>query len=357
MNLGSTELSLVKRTMIVLTVSILVFLSTYLIYLGREVVVLSLLGVGLGVLVSPLLSMIRERFRIPRALAALVLLILAATSGALVFMAIWFLVADQVEMLSVKAPELLTNLQANLVSLYAEYPRIQQYLTDFDLAGTLKSGGMKLVAGVQSGFSAVSGLAFIVVIGLYTAVGAKDYHQSFVALMPPALRPRTTEIITCTSNTLRSWMIAQLIDMAAIGAITSVGLWIVGSNYWAVFGLLTALFGLIPYIGIFIVVVVASLITLASDPQLVLWVVGVFLITQQIEGNFIMPYVMKEKLQIPEVPLLIFMLFMASWLGLLGVFLSTPLFAVMRNVYFTFFDLSKPRENSSIVASPPAKIN
>ena len=135
----------------------------------------------------------------------------------------------------------------------------------------------------------------------------------------------------------RVWFRAQLIDMAIIGLITTIGLLIAGVEFWALFGLLTALFGIIPYVGVMIVVVIVSFITLASDPSQVPWVLLVFIITQQIEGNVVLPWVMKGQAEIPEALLIIVMLFFGFWFGLLGVFIAPPLVAVMiclyRNLY------------------------
>jgi len=88
-----------------------------------------------------------------------------------------------------------------------------------------------------------------------------------------------------------------------------------------------------------IVVVIVSFITLASDPSQVPWVLLVFIITQQIEGNVVLPWVMKGQAEIPEALLIIVMLFFGFWFGLLGVFIAPPLVAVMiclyRNLYHT----------------------
>ncbi|PIT98669.1 MAG: hypothetical protein COT74_13280 [Bdellovibrionales bacterium CG10_big_fil_rev_8_21_14_0_10_45_34] len=307
--------------------------ACFLFYLARYVIIVSLIGVGLGVLVSPLLTKMRERFRIPRALSALLFLVVVVVSGTLVFFAVGYLVADQLEMLTSKAPEIIKNLEAKWQALYEKYPLLKEYLQDFDIAGTLKTGGQRLLKGVTSGFALISGLAFAVVIALYTSVGAKEYISSLIKAFPASKRTEAQRILICTAETLRKWFRAQMIDMVIIGSLTLLGLWAVGANYWAVFGLLTAIFGLIPYFGMLIVVTLASLVTLASDPATVPWVIGVFLVTQQIEGNLILPLVMKEHLELPEVPLLIFMLLMGTWFGLLGVFLSTPVFAVLSMLY------------------------
>src|SRR3546814_19070316 len=65
---------------------------------------------------------------------------------------------------------------------------------------------------------------------------------------------------------------AQLIDMASIGTLTSIGLWLVGADYWLLFGTLTGLLGIMPYAGIAIVVLFSGLVTMASDISRLPWV-------------------------------------------------------------------------------------
>jgi predicted PurR-regulated permease PerM len=109
---------------------------------------------------------------------------------------------------------------------------------------------------------------------------------------------------------------------------------------------LAAIFAIIPYLGTLLVAGCAALITLASDPSLVLWVIIVFVVVQQIEGNIILPLLMKGQVELPEMPLLIFILFLGSWLGIVGVFLAPPLFAILRVLYLELYLPRVANENS-----------
>jgi predicted PurR-regulated permease PerM len=67
------------------------------------------------------------------------------------------------------------------------------------------------------------------------------------------------------------------------------------------------------------------------------WVIAVFVVIQQIEGNIILPMLMKNQVALPEVPLLIFILLMGSWLGIVGVFLAPPFFTIMKVLYVELY--------------------
>lgn len=321
-----------------------VVLALLLAYYSINVLVVSLIGIGIGVIVGPIFSMAKKRFNIPRALTAVlyVLFIIVVLGGAA--FAIWFLVSDQVKSLYQRMPDIFLNLQGQL----EKYPWIRDQLQKTNVGTTVKGFASTFYSGLLTGFSALSGFVFACIISLYTAVSLNQYYEGFLTLFPKKHREKAACVLGRCATTLRSWLRAMLIDMLILGVLTALGLWLVGIDYWGVFGILTALFAVIPYIGILIVVVCATLITWASEPSLVSWVLVVFFVTQQIEGNVVIPLVMKGQVELPEAHLLIFMLFLGALLGLLGVLIAPPLFAVLRVLYV---ELYLPRVNEEVPSS------
>jgi len=308
-----------------------------LLYYSLSVVVISLIGIGIGVLVAPILSFAKRRFNIPRALGALLcLVVIIIVIGGASF-GIWYLVSDQVENLSARLPEISANLKSRLLSLFREHPWLQTQLEALNLGTTAQSLVSPFFKGLLTSFTAISGFLFALILSMYTAVSLNEYFRAVVGAFPQNRRIKVAYVLSRCATTLRLWFRAQLIDMLILGLMAAVGLWIVGVDYWAVYGLLTAIFAIIPYIGTLIVVGSASLITLASEPSLVLWVIFVFVVVQQIEGNLVLPMLMKGQVELPEVPLLICILLLGYWLGIVGVFLAPPLFAVMRVLYLELY--------------------
>lgn len=308
-----------------------------LFYFSLSIVIITLIGIGIGVLLAPILSFLRVKFKIPRALSALLcfIFILLAVGG--VSYATWYLVSDQVDNLVRRAPEISANLKTRFSSIAINYPQLQSQFETLDFVGTAQNLAARLFNGLQASFVILSGLLFALILGLYTAVAIDEYFAAFVRAFPSEHREKTKSVLHRCAKTLRSWFRAQVTDMLILGVLTAIALRIVGVEYWAVYGLLTALFGIVPYLGTMLIVAIASLITLASDPDLVPWVLVVFVVIQQIEGNIILPLLMKGQAELPEVPLLIFILLVGSWLGIVGVFLAPPLFAIIRVVYLELY--------------------
>lgn len=312
---------------------VLVIVLLTVLYFSRVIVLMSMIGIGVAVLISPLLDQLQKRLRLRRGFAAVLFLL----SGLLLLLGVVALlswgIVDQANAFAERLPQLSEDLRLRAAELLERFPWILQRVEAFDFAGATQQAVRFLLAGAQSGLVAIGGTIFALIIGVYLAVDAPFYFDGTVRAFPPQHRDRAREVLAKCARVVRTWFRAQLIDMAIIGAITTVGLLLVGVSYWAVFGLLTAIFGIIPYVGVMLVVVLVSLVTLASDPGQLPWVLLVFFVTQQIEGNVVLPMVMKGQAEIPEALLIVVMLFFGSWFGLLGVFVAPPLVAVFICLY------------------------
>ncbi|MGE3973482.1 MAG: AI-2E family transporter [Bdellovibrionales bacterium] len=326
-----------KRQVMLITYAVFLVCFVALLYFARTVVLTCLIGVGIGVLISPILRLLRVRYNIPRALSAFFLFILFTLFLVGLGYGIYLVAADQAIALAEQAPEIGKRLSELATRALRRFPWLGSQIEEIQLGAIVQTTLSQISVGLYSGIGAVSGALFAIFIGLYTAVGAKSYYASMVEVFPIRHRHKAQKFFEESASVLRIWFRAQLIDMVIVGSITALGLWAVGAPYWVLFGILTAIFGIIPYIGVLVMVVVAVLIMLASDPSRIPWVVGVFFLTQQIEGNLVLPLVMRGQADLPEVPLLIFMLIFGSWMGLLGIFIAPPIFAVMRVAYHQFY--------------------
>lgn len=306
-------------------------------YFTRYILLVSTIGIGIGILISPVLNKLSGKLHFPRYLSAFLVLLLITLSVSGVLVSIYFLVADQFHTLTEKSPEIFKTLSAWFLRFFDRYPWLKDQFMDINIGQTAQKSVMNVFKGFHLGVIALGGASFAIILGLYTAVNSQKYYASTIEAFPPRHRDKASKVMKECGRILQAWFRAQLIDMLIIGTITALGLWITKVDYWAVFGLLTAVMGIIPYVGIILVVTTASLITMASDPGQVPWVLLVFGITQQLEGNVIIPLVMKDQIELPVVPLLVFMLILGSFFGILGVFIAPPTFAMFRALYLMIY--------------------
>jgi predicted PurR-regulated permease PerM len=292
-----------------------------------------LIGVGLGVLISPLMWILKKRYGIARSLSALIIFFLMLVGSAGLGYGIFFLVADQGSSLVARAPQIIAAVQKRAADLSEKQPWLVEQIQAFDFAAAAKAALQKVFQGLGAGTMVVSTAILIFLIALYVAINSSEYFGGLVRAFPAHRRAKATTVLRACGQVLRRWFRSQLIVMSITGTVTTLGLWIIGVDYWLLFGLMTALLGVIPYVGIILTVVATSLVTLGTNPENIYWVLGLFFVVQQLEGNFLIPYVMKENIELPEAHLIILMLILSSWFGILGAFMAPPLLAVGRKIY------------------------
>jgi predicted PurR-regulated permease PerM len=312
-------------------------ITLFALILFAHVLVLStLIGIGIAVLLSPLLDFMSEKIKLPRIVGALIaLLLFLGLIGAISF-SMGAIITEQINAFLIDFPNLSEKIQIQVAKFIDEVPWLVEKLKEINISEIIRNSASTLFVGAQSGLFILGGLAFAFLLGLYLSIGSTFYFHGLVKLFNKEQQDRARMILKNSAKVLRTWFKAQLIDMLIIGLITTISLWALGIDYWALYGLLTGLMGIIPYVGILIVVSFASIVTLASDPTMVPWVILVFLITQQIEGNIILPIVMKGQAEIPEALLIIIMLFFGFWFGFLGLLIAPPVLAIMIYLFREF---------------------
>ena len=94
-------------------------------------------------------------------------------------------------------------------------------------------------------------------------------------------------------------------------------------------GVLIALTALIPIFGAFIGCVVAAFLILMVSPMQALAFIVLFLVLQQLEGNFIYPHVVGGSVGLPSIWVLVAVTVGGSLMGIVGMLIFIPLMSVL----------------------------
>ena len=120
--------------------------------------------------------------------------------------------------------------------------------------------------------------------------------------------------------------------------------------YALLVGVLISLTALIPVVGAFIGCAVGALLIAVTDPWRALWFIVLFIVIQQIEGNFIYPHVVGSSVGLPSIWVLAAVTLGGSLMGISGMIFFIPLCSVL---YALFRDFIKTRLRKRGV--PPGK--
>jgi predicted PurR-regulated permease PerM len=169
----------------------------------------------------------------------------------------------------------------------------------------------------------------VIVGGIFLAVEPQIYRRGLEKLAPEPARSRIGQAMDDCWTALRLWLLARLATMALVGLITGIGLWLIGVPAALTLGLLAGLLDFIPFVGPIIAAIPAVLLALASDPTTALWVVGLYLLVQQIEGNVITPIFQRRAVELPPALLLFALVSCGLVFGIAGVIFAEPLTVVL----------------------------
>lgn len=335
----------VQQALFVIALSITIAAICLAMYSARWILIATLIGIGLGTLLSPFMDFLKRKLNIPHGVGAALVFVLMLGSIATLSYLMIKVMFDHIAPAITHFPSYVENAQQRIAELLHDYPWVQRQVQSLQWSALFRSGAQTVLSGLQLGFTAAAGVIFVLTIALYFAANPKDYLAGTLSLFPAHMRRRIQAVVHESATTLRRWFSAQLIAMASVGTITALGLLITGVDYWFALGALTALLDIIPYLGPIAAWIIASVLTLGSEPDKLIWVFAVYVMAQQLESELVVPLVMKGRIRLPPIQLITLMLIFGSWFGVIGVLIAPPLFAVVRTVYLMTY---VPRMNKLI---------
>jgi len=201
-------------------------------------------------------------------------------------------------------------------------------------AGAIASGGgaivsqtLKLVLGT---ISAVGNFFIVLFLGLAFAAQPSIYHDGLLFVVPTKHRRRATVIIDRIGETLERWLLAQIIVMLTVGAVTWIGLAIIGVPASFILGIQAGLLAFIPTVGAIIGGMIVVLASLASGWIAALSAFVLFLGVHALESYVLTPILQRQALDIPPATLFAFQILLGVVFGIWGLALALPLVAIAK---------------------------
>nr|WP_249797051.1 MULTISPECIES: AI-2E family transporter [unclassified Bradyrhizobium] len=193
--------------------------------------------------------------------------------------------------------------------------------------GAIVSQTFKLLLGTIHG---VGNIFIVLFLGLSFAAQPGVYHDGLLFLAPAKHRTRVTLIIDRTAETLERWLIAQITVMLAVGAVTWIGLAIIGIPGAFILGIQAGLLAFIPTVGAIIAGVIVVLASLASGWIAALSALLLFLGVHAMESYVLTPLLQRQALDIPPATLFAFQILLGVVFGIWGLALALPLVAIAK---------------------------
>ena len=193
--------------------------------------------------------------------------------------------------------------------------------------------------GVVSGsFALFLGIATAPVLIFYMMKDSGQVKSSLCAPFPAGVRRHLQEILDIADRTVGAYIRGQLTLGLIVGVFVTVGLLLIGVPFAFILGIVAGLTELIPIIGPWIGGAAGVLVTLATAPDKVLWVVLLYLVVQLLENTLLVPRVQGNTLKLHPIAVIMVITIGSQYFGLWGVILGPPLVAMGRGIIVYLVD-------------------
>jgi predicted PurR-regulated permease PerM len=304
---------------------VIIALAVLLVWLTIRIDLVVFGGVLLAIFLAHAAKLVTRLTGLPR-LASLLLVIFLILIG---LGAIgWFFAQSLITQLTELSDELSTAAHT-LMGTVSQLPLGEKVLHQLRTKSLLNSS-FGSVFGFASNLMEVAA-AFIVIgfIGLYGAAEPHVYTGGLLRLVPPNRRARARQILSHTGEALWFWLLGRLLSMTVLGALTCLGLWLLGEPLPVALGLLAGLLTFVPYIGAWISAVPAVVLALAISLKLAAYVAGLYLVVHIVEGYILVPLVQRRAAHLPPALSLTAQVIFGVLAGIVGLLFATPLLAAI----------------------------
>lgn len=325
----------------ILAAIVATFLLLFLFWKVADLLLLLFVAVLLSMYLGAVTDFLVQRLSFPRGVAftAAVLLTLAAIGGlgALLVPP----VVEQTRQLMGVLPDYVRTWQDWLTRLLANYPVLGDATSQRDelvnaLMGQLQGALGRLFPTVINVGHALVIVVSILVMGIYLALYPGLYREWLIALFPPVHRDLVRDVLRDMRDTLRGWIIAQLLAMTVLALLTAVGLYLLRVPYWLTFGIFVGVVVIIPFFGTLIGTLLPALFVLGGNGIGSIGPGGHFLlvillgvVAHIVEGNLVLPLITARRIQIPPVLTMMSVLIVARLFGIGGVVVAVPLAGIV----------------------------
>jgi len=174
-------------------------------------------------------------------------------------------------------------------------------------------------------------LLLVPILAFYFLADGPAIRRQALFFVPRRYLSPTEQTLDQADDIFQRYIKGQVILCVIAFAAVSLGLWAIAVEWYLLLGLVAGLTRAVPIIGPVVGAVPIMIVVLVTKPLGVgLWVLVLFSVMHFLESKFLMPAVLGQQLDLHPVLIIVALLIGAQVGGLLGVFLASPVLAVVK---------------------------
>ncbi|MBE7011702.1 MAG: AI-2E family transporter [Ruminococcaceae bacterium] len=174
-----------------------------------------------------------------------------------------------------------------------------------------------------------------IIISVYLIIDREDFfrlgNRILCCIFPDNIKNEIMKYLRKVNEFMIRYIYCRLIDAAIMFFVSYFALLIFDIPYPFVLAAIVSVFNIVPYIGSILSTIILIIVTLFTSGISQGILVGIVMfILQQIDGNVIAPFLIKDRLKLNPVLVLVAVILGGGFGGIVGIMLGVPLAAVIR---------------------------
>ena len=283
----------------------------------REIIVSIFLAYIIMAAVLPLVELLRRR-GFPKIAAVLI-----PYFG--IIIAIFLLVLPLVPFVVTQIQSLISNFprfidrSAEVFGFTINPKQVEGYINS-----ELETLGKSAVNVTTKVFGGLFSMITIFVVSLYLLLYEDSFKGSLANLFHKDLRQKVLNTLDQVNLKLGAWLRGQIQLCVFIGAISWVGLTILGLPYALPLALLAGILEVVPTIGPILSAIPAVIIALTVSPTMAITVTAFYILIQALENQILVPKVMQKAVGLNPVVVILAIMIGTNLMGVAGALLAIP---------------------------------
>lgn len=296
-----------------------------------------IIGAGIAYILDPVADRL-ERLGLSRTLAVVVITLVAVMAFVAVLLLVVPALVRQGSYLIETAPEMFNRLQGFLTErfpeLIAEDSPVREALVNIGKTISQRGGEMvgAVLGSVMGAVSVIALLVIVPVVAFYLLLDWDNMLRRFDELLPREHAPTIRRLASEIDDALGGFLRGEGTVILILAVYYSTTLMLVGLPGGLAVGVVTASLSFIPYVGALIGGIVSiglALFAFWGDWVWIGAVVGIFVVGQIMEGNFLVPKLVGGHVGLHPIWLLLALSVFGSLFGFVGMLVAVPVAAAL----------------------------
>lgn len=321
----------------------------YFLYKVKIILIPFVFAFFLAYLLNPLVKVVEKR-KVPRAPAILIVYLVVFGLITLAAMYGFPRLLEELNELGHAIPRLTTEVQEMLADLERRFSRfalpggirgvfnerishIEYALLDAVRAGT---------ASLINMFSYLLGLAIAPIFAFYMLKDLDQIKESFTLTIPRRYRADVLAIGRDLDEIIDGFFRCHLVTSVIVGALTGIGMYIIGLDFAFIIGLIAGVAELVPFLGPFLSAIPAVSLALLVSKKTAIYALLVIVVVQQLENGVISPKLLSKSMGLHPLTVIFAIMAGGELYGLVGIILAVPAAAsikiILRYIYLKLVD-------------------